>query len=232
MARSILAPLVSISLLLGVSACDQKQDPYKAPEKKKRVDLHNIDNTMSEEELVAARKEAGIKSPEEKAAEGAAWWEAESRKWVKARIPEYRKLIEDMRGFLDEIEKQAPKWKDDAAFTKFKDKHDEKLKEFLAKYQEVTGEGGQGGKTQEPLAAAFAGFDQLLLDIGPGVIENEAFPGAIQQIRENLDKVVAAVDEIDKDDTIDLTETETGGEGAAKAPSEKPDEPKPDEPKK
>jgi hypothetical protein len=217
MARSILFPiLVTVSLISSASACDPKESPYKTPEKGKRKDLHAVDNTMSKEELVEARKEAGIKSPEEIQAEGAAWYEAEMRKYVKKRLPEYRSLIEDMRKLLDDIEKQAPKWKDEKAFTKFNEKHQEKVKELWAKYDEVTGKGGEGGNTQIPLAAAASGFEQLNLDIGPGVIENEAFPGAIADIRANLDKVVTALDEIEKDESIDLTETETAGEGEAK----------------
>jgi hypothetical protein len=150
MARLLIAPIVSAGLLLVlVSACDQKKDPYAVPEKKKR-DLHAIDNTMSKEDLVEARKEAGIKSPEEIAAENAAWYETESRKYVKKRLPEYRKLVEDMRAFLDEIEKQAPKWKDDAAFAKFNDKHKEKVAEFWKQYDEVTGKGVPGSDQGDP----------------------------------------------------------------------------------
>jgi hypothetical protein len=227
MARSILSPVVHlalrgappflrfgifVSLILSASACDPKEDPYKVPEKKRR-DLHAIDNTMSKEDLVEARKEAGIKSPEEIAAENAAWYETECRKYVKERLPKYRQLIADMRAFLDTIEKQAPKWKDDKAFAKFSEKHKEAVTEYWNLYDEVTGKGGEGGNTQIPLAAAADAFEQLNLDIGPGVIDNEAFPVAIQAIRDNLDKVVTALDDIEKDESLDVAESETGGEG-------------------
>jgi hypothetical protein len=215
MARSLIVPVVTASLLLLGIGCDPKEDPYKVPEKK-RKDLHAIDNTMTKEELVEARKEAGIKSPEEIAAENAAWYETESRKYIKARLPEYRQLITDMRAFLDEIEKQAPKWKDDAAFAKFEDKHKEKVAEFWKTYDKVTGKGGEGGNTQIPLGNAARGFEQLEIDIGPGVIENEAFPGALKEIRDNLDKVVTALDEIEKDESLDVADTE--GEPAKDEP--------------
>lgn len=220
MARLIIAPIVTVGLLLLGVACDQKQDPYAVPEKKKKVDLHNIDNTMSKEDLVEARKDAGIKSPEEIAAENAAWYETECRKYVKQRLPDYRKLVEDMRVFLDAIEKQAPKWKDDKAFAKFNDKHKEAVAEFWKQYDVVTGKGGEGGNTQIPLAAAADGFEQLNIDIGPAVVENEAFPGAIKGIRDNLDKVVAALDDIEKDDSLDVadTEGEPGKDDAKEAP--------------
>lgn len=214
MSRPILASIVTVSLILIASACDPKEDPYKVPAKKS-VDLHKIDNQMTEEELVEARKAAGIKSPEEIAAENAAWYETEMRKYVKARLPEYRKLIADMRALLDDIEKQAPKWKDEAAFTKYRDKHKPKVDELWKSYDEVTGKGGEGGNTQIPLAAAADAFEQLENDIGPGVVENEAFPGALKDIRDNLDKVTAALDEIEKDDSLDVAEGETGGEPAA-----------------
>lgn len=214
MARPIHALVVTASLVLLASACDQKENPYKVPPKK-GVDLHKVDNTMDKEDLAAARKEAGIQSPEEKAAENAIWYENEMRKYVKARLPEYRKLIADMRALLDDIEKQAPKWKDEAAFTKYRDKHKPKVTELWTLYDEVTGNGGEGGNTQIPLSKAANAFEQLEADIGPGVHENEAFPVVLKEIRDSLDLVVAALDEIEKDDTIDLSEGEGEGQPAA-----------------
>ncbi len=209
------ALLVSVSLALGVAACDKKEDPYKLPEKK-GVDLHKIDNTMSKDELVEARKAAGIKSPEEVATENAAWYETECRKYIKGKLPDYRKLVADMRGFLDEIEKQAPKWKSDAAFEKFAEKHKEKVKEYWTFYDETTGKGGEGGKTQIDIAAAADAFEQLNADIGVGVADNEAFPGAIQEIRAHLDKVTAALDDIEKDDSlVEDAEAEAGEDAKA-----------------
>ncbi|MFO7567667.1 MAG: hypothetical protein R6X02_33810 [Enhygromyxa sp.] len=220
MARSIVASIVTVSLVLIASACDQKENPYKVPEKK-GVDLHKIDNQMTEEELVEARKAAGIKSPEEIAAENAAWYETEMRKYVKARLPEYRELIAEMRKLLDDIEKQAPKWKDDAAFAKYRDKHKPKVTELWKLYDEVTGKGGEGGNTQIPLGEAARAFEQLEADIGPGVVDNEAFPGVLKEIREKLDEVVVALDEIEKDDTLDLAEGETDGQAAAEEKPQK-----------
>lgn len=202
--------LACVGLVLCASACDPKEDPYKLPEKKTR-DLHKIDNQMTEEELVEARKAAGIKSPEEVAAENAAWYETECRKYIKGKLPEYRKLVADMTAFLDTIEKQAPKWKNDAAFEKFATKHKEAIKEYWKAYDETTGKGAEGGNTQVLIAAAADAFEQLNTDIGPNVTDNEAFPVAIQAIRDSLEKVTKALDEIEKDDSLDEA-GETGGE--------------------
>jgi hypothetical protein len=222
MARPIIArtlPLVTISVALAAAACAPKEDPYKLPEKKTK-DLHAIDNTVqSEEELIEARKAAGIKSPEETAAENAIWYETEMRKYIKERLPDYRKLVADMRGFLDDIEKQAPKWKSDAAFEKYATKHKEKVAEYWTFYDTTTGKGGEGGKTQVDIAAAADAFEQLNADLGPNVVENEAFPGAIKGIRDHLDKVSAALDEIEKDESLDVGETE--GEPEAEAAPKK-----------
>jgi hypothetical protein len=211
--------LASLGLVLLVSACDAKEDPYKLPEKK-TVDLHKVDNQMSEEELVEARKAAGIKSPEEVAAENAAWYETECRKYIKGKLPEYRKLVADMRAFLDTIEKQAPKWKNDAAFEKFAGKHKEAVTEYWKAYDETTGKGGEGGNTQVIIAAAADAFEQLNADLGPNVTDNEAFPVAIQAIRDNLEKVTKALDEIEKDDSLDEAETE-GAEADSAKPTAK-----------
>jgi hypothetical protein len=49
--------------------------------------------------------------------------------------------------------------------------------------------------------------------------ENEAFPGVLKEIRDNLDQVVAALDEIEKDDTLDLSEGEAEGAAAEDKPA-------------
>lgn len=220
MARTTITSTACLVVLgLSLIACDAKQDPYKLPEKK-TVDLHKIDNQMSEEELVAARKAAGIKSPEEVAAENAAWYETECRKYIKGKLPDYRKLVADMSAFLDDFEKQAPKWKTDAAFDKYAEKHKKKVAEYWTFYDETTGKGGEGGNTQILISAAVDAFEQLNNDIGVGVAENEAFPGALEEIRGHLEKITAALDEIEKDDSLEAGDTE--GEPAADKPADKP----------
>lgn len=217
MDRSIIArTLFFVTIGAALTACGPKEDPYKLPENKS-VDLHEIKNTMSEEELVEARKAAGLKSREQEEAEAAVWYETEMRKYIKARLPDYRKLVADMRTFLDEIEKQAPKWKSDAAFEKFSKKHKEKVAEYWKFYDETTGKGGEGGKTQIDIQAAAQAFEQLNDDLRVDVAANEAFPGVLEEIRGHLEKVEAALDDIEKDESLDVGETEGEPEGEGEA---------------
>lgn len=198
--------LLAVPALLGLltaTACDAKENPYEV-KPSGTPDLHKIDNTASEKELEEFRQAAGHPSQDEIAAENAAMFEKGAREYIKTRMPEYRELVKAFRGFLDQIEKKAPKWKDDKAFDKFDEKYAEQVKDFSDTYDTLTGRGVEGGYTQADLSAAFRDFEQLNADIGPGVADNEAFPEALKRIRERLDKVETSLDDIDKDETLEV----------------------------
>lgn len=197
------ALVAGLGLALSLAACDKKENPYAVPEKK-TVDLHSFDKEMTPEELAEARKAAGHDSMDEIAAENAKMFEKGAREYVKTRLPEYRDLLTELRGYLDEIEKQAPKWKDDAAFAKFSDKYKESTKEFLKVYDTLTGEGVEGGNTQADLGWAIRAWEALNADLGPGVSDNEQLPVAIKDIRDRLDKVDAALNDIEQDETLEV----------------------------
>lgn len=204
MTRSITASFAVLVLAgLSVAACDAKENPYEV-KKKGTVDLHSYDKEMSPEELAEARKAAGHDSMDEIAAENAIMFEKGAREYVKTRVPEYRELIAEMRGYLDEIEKGAPKWKDDATFDKFNEKYKENVEAFLDVYDELTAKGVEGGNTQADLGWAVRAFEALNGDLGVGVFDNAQLPVAIKEIRDRLDKVSAAVDEIEKDETLEV----------------------------
>lgn len=204
MARRIIVPFASVGLLaLSLVACDAKKTDLH-DFKKGPVDVHKIKVEMTPEELAAARKAAGHDSMDEIAAENAKMFEKGAREYVKTRLPEYRDLIAELRGYLDDIEKQAPKWKDDAAFSKFGDKYKENTKAFLEVYDVLTGEGVEGGNTQADLGWAIRAWEALNADLGPGVADNEQLPVAIKDIRDRLVKVETALTEIEADETLEV----------------------------
>ena len=208
MARTITNVMVvlgsSLGLALTLAACDgERPDPY-AIKKSGTVDLHKYEVEMTPEELAEARKAAGHDSMDEIAAENAKMFEKGAREYIKTRMPEYRDLLAELRGFLDDLEKQAPKWKDDAAFAKFNDKYKKAVKEFLDVYDVLTAKGVEGGNTQAELSRAVRDWEALNNDVGPGVIDNAQFPVAIEAIREVLKAVEVALDDIDKDETLEL----------------------------
>ena len=202
MARPITVTLASLGLALGLVACDAKKTDLK--DFKKSTDIHKIKVEMTPEELAAARKAAGHDSMDEIAAENAKMFEKGAREYIKTRLPEYRDLVKELRGFLDDIEKQAPKWKDDAAFGKFDEKYKETVKAFLQTYDVLTSEGIEGGNTQADLGWAVRAWEALNADLGPGVAENEQLPVAMKDIRDRLDKVDSALNEIEADETLEV----------------------------
>lgn len=200
--------LIAFTLIASAGGCDEREDPY-AVKPNKTVNLHKeIELTDAERELVEARKAAGHRSAEELAQANAAMFEKEAREYIKARLPNYRTLLKELRKHLDEIEKQAPKWKDQAAFAKYNDKYKKAAKELLTGYDELTTNGEEGGDTQADLSWAMRAWEQLNSDIGPGVADNEALPGALKDIRDRLALVETALDEIEKDETLEVPEPE------------------------
>lgn len=203
MNSKLLTVLTLTTGLFALTACEPKENPYEV-KNKGTPDLHKIDNTASEEELAKMREAAGHSSQDELAKENAAMFEKGAREYVKTRLPEYRALVKELRGHLDQIEKQAPKWKDQAAFDKFNEKYRKKVKDFTETYDKLTGKGIEGGNTQADLGAAFRDFEQLNADIAPGVADNEALDEALKRIRERLDKVEEALDDIEKDESLEV----------------------------
>jgi hypothetical protein len=204
MARSIIVSFGSVGLMaLSLVACDAKKTDLH-DFKKGPVDVHKIKVEMTPEELAAARKAAGHDSVDEIAEENAKMFETGAREYIKTRLPEYRDLIAELRSYLDDIEKQAPKWKDDAAFGKFNDKYKESVKAFLEVYDVLTAEGVEGGNTQADLGWAIRAWEALNADLGPGVADNEQLPVAIKDIRDRLVKVETALTEIEADETLEV----------------------------
>jgi hypothetical protein len=203
--RSITASFAVLALAgLSLVACDAKENPYAVKKTGGAVDLHSYEKEMTPEELAEARKAAGHDSMDEIAAENAKLFEKGAREYIKTRLPEYREFVVEMRGYLDEIEKGAPKWKDDATFDKFNEKYKEHVKAFLDTYDVLTAEGVEGGNTQADLGFAVRAWEALNNDLGPGVFDNAQLPVAIKEIRDRLDKVSAALDDIEKDETLEV----------------------------
>ena len=160
-------------------------------------------NEMSAEELKAARKAAGFKSRDEVAAENAAMFEADARKYVKERLKEYRALLADLRKHVDELEKSAEAWakaKDPApAIEKFKEKTREPKEALTKTYNDLTGHGAEGGETQVVLGQAFRGWEEAHGALDAEIVKSEEFKTAISDIRKRIDEVEAKLEAIEKE---------------------------------
>ena len=201
------ASKLALSILCGplfVACGDQSSKIEQAipPPAKKLSELKQSSPDMSPEELKAARKAAGFKSREEVAAENAAMFEADARKYVKERLKDYRTLLADVRKSTEAAEKAAQGWAKSKDVQAAVDKHKEKVREandeLTKRYNELTGHGAEGGETQVLLGKAFRGWEDLQASLGPDVAA-EALTNAANEIRSQLDEVGAKLDEIEKD---------------------------------
>ncbi len=196
--------LAFVVLTAGLTLCGCDSNKSEPPPAKKSRDMHSYKQEATPEELEEARKRAGHSSQDEIAAENAKMFEKGAREWIKTRMAEYRDFMKDFRDHIDTIEKEAPKWKDDAAFKKFDEKYSKRAKEFTSTYDELTGKGAEGGNTQAEIGKAFRDWEALKDELGPGIADNERFPEVLKGIRETLDTVDKALDDIEQDETLEV----------------------------
>jgi hypothetical protein len=204
--------LLVSSFVLCVGCGGGGENPYAVKKETKSLsDLKQSSPEVSEEEAEKKRKELGIKTNDEIAAENAAMFEKGAREYVKTRLDEYKELLGEVRGDLDSLEKEAPKWADakdpQAAFDKFSEKHAEWSKEFKKTYDTLTGHGAEGGNVQAVLGKAFRTWEELDGALGPEIGKNEQFKTTLDAIRKDLDEVEKALGEIEKDDSLKVDET-------------------------
>lgn len=195
------------AVVIAAPACDQTKPEDKAPAKTKSLsDLKQSDSGKSKEELEKARKEAGWKSNDDMLAEAKEKYERDSKVYIKGKIKDYRKLVEDIRKQVDALEKAAPKWaeaKDGAkAVESFANKAKKENKDILARYDEITNKGTEGGNTQVVLGDAVRAWEDLYGDLAPDLSKNAAFATTVADIRKKLDEVSKVLDEIEKDETL------------------------------
>src|SRR5690606_19852019 len=120
---------------------------------------------MTPEELEEARRKAGFKDKDELAEENIAVMRKGEREYVKTRLAEHRALLASVRGLVDRVEKEAPKWakaKEPAkAFEKFSKKHEEDTKALDETYKALMEGGGSQIDVQAKLVGAFRSFELL-----------------------------------------------------------------------
>jgi septation ring formation regulator EzrA len=214
--------VASVLALAPLSACDApKQDePIQKATKPGELKQAGADTKMSEAELEEARKKAGFKSYEDEAAENMAAMEKGEREYIKRRLPKYREAMKTVRGFVDQIEKEAAAWpkaKDpQAAFDKFAEKYKEDMKAFMESYNELTENGIRGGAAAAKVGAALRSLADLNNDLSPEISKEASFNTALADIRKSLDEVDKELDTIEKDETLDVS----GAEGETDAPAD------------
>ena len=234
---------VTVTSFVALSGCDAPKDDAPPAKTKSIAELQQDTKEMTPEELAKARKEAGIKTRDEVAAENMKEMEKGEREYIKSRLDKYRKLIEDLRAAIDDAEKNAKAWADakdpQKDFDKFKEAYGESSKELTKRYNEITGNGINGGAAQAKLSKAWRTWENLNGDLAPEISKEPAFEKALTDLRALVDDFSKELDSIEKDDTLranpNADEEADGGEaaeGGDAAPADEGGEAKKEEEKK
>jgi hypothetical protein len=201
-------------IALAATGCDRREE--LAPAKTKNLnELKQAAAEKSDEELAKARKEAGWKSNEEVMSEAKAKYERDAKLYIKAKIADYRKLVDDIRKQVDSLEEAAVSWeaaKDpQQALTSFSTRAKKDKSAILERYNQITGNGAEGGDTQVALAEAVTAWGQLLGDSSPELAKSETFKTRLAEVRAKLDAVSKTLDEIEKDATLVVAPADDAG---------------------
>jgi hypothetical protein len=194
-------------LVIGLAACDSGQPKAEPPPKTKGIgELKQTTKTdMSPEELEEARRKAGFADPDQLAKENIEVMRKGEREYVKTRLAEHRALSKTLRGLVDRVEKEAPKWpkaKDAAkAFEKFAEGYKEEVKAFEASYKKLM-EVATGIDVQAKLAGVKDAFELVTNDLGPELSTAEGFAAAVAKVRTQLDEIDKELEAIEKDETL------------------------------
>lgn len=213
----------AIGLVLGLVGCDSKPKEEPPAKTKNLSDLKQTTKTdMSPEELEEARRKAGFADKDQLAEENIAVMRKGEREFVKTRIVEHRAMLETLRGLVDRVEKEAPKWpkaKDPAkAFEKFNEGYKKDVKALDADYKKLM-ESATGIDIQAKLTSAVRSFELVNDDLGPELSTAEGFATTVADLRKQLDEIDKDLETIEKDEALKVDETyvpEGGAKGGAK----------------
>jgi hypothetical protein len=201
----------AIGLVIGLAACDSKPKEEPPPKTKNLSELKQTTKTdMSPEELEEARRKAGFADKDQLAEENIAVMRKGEREFVKTRLAEHRAMLKTLRGLLDRLEKEAPKWpkaKDAAkAFEKFAEGYKEEVK-ALDETNKKLMEAATGIDIQAKLIRAFQAFQTVNDDLGPELSTAEGFTTSLADLRKQLDEIDKELEVIEKDETLKVDES-------------------------
>ena len=222
MPRRIAAFTLGTFVLFG---CDNKAIEEELTDNKSKsiYDVKQKPKTeMSKEELEEARRKAGFKSHEERLEEAKAQYDKMEKGYIKGRLSTYRDMVKGLRTKLDDVEKAAPKWaKNEAAFKKFSDKYKADNTDFKKSYDDLTEKGTRGGNLQIEIGNLVSEWENFNGDLGPKISEAEGFKTTLEGLRTKLGEIDKALDEIEKDESIEADEPPEDAKAAKKGKGKK-----------
>lgn len=201
--------------LAGALACgggEQKSIADQIGPPTKKLSELKQESTVSDEEIARRRKEAGFKTKAEIDAElaeqNAKEMEKVEREWIKTRLKDYKTLTANTTKFLDDLEKEAGKWaaaKDpQKAFDKGAKAFQDRLKELIKTIDKLSERSTKGGNTQATFNKLFRPLEELVGALSPTIASEPAFTDALKNARTELDNATKALDEIEKDETLEV----------------------------
>lgn len=208
---SLRSLVCATGLVLGLAACDSKPKEEPPPKTKSLGELKQTAKTdMSPEELEEARRKAGFADKDELAAQNIEVMRKGEREYVKTRLAEHRAVLGTLRGLVDKLEKEAPKWpkaKDPAkAYEKFGEGYKEEVKALGESYKKLM-ESATGIDVQAKLSGVMDAFELVNNDLGPELSTAEGFAPAVADVRKRLDELDKELEAIEKDETLKVDET-------------------------
>ena len=202
----------ALSAALASKGCERRED-VAPPKTKSLGELKQAAAEKSTEELEKARKEAGWKSDDEVLAEAKEKYERDSKIYIKARLADYRKLLDDIRKDVDALQNEAASWetaKDpQQAIASFATRAKKDKTAILGRYDEITSKGTEGGDTQVALANAVQAWEALLGESSADLARKATREARFADVRTKLDEVSKTLDEIEKDASL-ATEPDSG----------------------
>lgn len=202
-------------LVVGLCACDSGQPKVETPPPTKSITelKQSSKSEMTPEELEEARRKAGFKDADELAAENMEQMKKGEREYVKTRLEEHRQMLATLRGLIDRVEKDAPKWaKSEGAFDKWSEAYKEDTK-ALSETNKKLMEAATGIDIQAKIIGAFRAFEDLNGDLGPQISAEEGFGKAIEDLRKQLDEIDKELEAIEKDESLKVNENYEAEEG-------------------
>lgn len=180
------------------------------PPTKKLSELKQ-ESTVSDEELARRRKEAGFvfKSDADAALaeENAKEMEKVEREWIKTRLKDYRALTEATKKLVDDIDKETAKWAAAKDPQKAADKGakalQDRYRELVKTIDGLSERSTKGGNTQAAYNKLFRPLEEIVGALGPEIASEAAFTEALTNARAELDGIAKALDDIDKDETLE-----------------------------
>lgn len=213
--HSITAPVLTL-LVAATFACDSGEKKSIAEQigpPTKSISEIKQEPEVSKEELEKRRKELGFRSKAdieaEQAAQIAAEMEKGEREYIKSRLKDYKKLNDDTKKYLDDLEKEAGKWaaaKDpQKAFDKGGKALQDRMRDLIKEIDRLSERSTKGGNTQALYNKLFRPLDELVKGgLGPQIASEPAFTDTLKSSRDELANVVKAIEEIEKDETLEL----------------------------